>query len=319
MKTNSLTTTKTVKNKRLKTLLVKNLSGWALMLPGLILFVFFVWGPLADNILTSFYSTIGFERVDFVGVAQYVRVFEDPEFINALTNTFEYLGWSLLIGFIIPIFLGLLLSEVIHLKGFFRIAIYLPAVLSGVATAILWAYIFDPNDGGMLNTILQSLGLPTLKWTDDSDLVIPLIVLTMTWKGAGSTALIYLASMQSINSNLYEAVRIDGANAFQRIKNITLPSILPTISTLFILQVISIMQVFYEPLLIAKGSQASMTLLLLGYNYAFDSKYSGSGVGGYGFSTTGQSSAVAVILALIILGLTAVYFIVQHFVKKRYQ
>jgi len=296
----------------------KDFGGWLIMLPGLLLFAFFVWIPLSKNVYMSFFTTIGFDTDQFAGFGQYQRVFNDPEFINALGNTFEYLFWSLIIGFLIPIFLGLLLSETVHFKGFFRISIYLPAVLSGLATSILWAYIYDPNNGGMLNTILQSLGLDPIMWTNDPQLAIPLIVVSMTWKGAGATALIYLASLQSVETTQYEAARMDGASLWTRMFKITLPTILPTISTLFILQIISVMQVFYEPLLITKGSSASMSLLLLGYNYAFDSKYSGTGLGGGGYhSTAGQSAATAVILTIIILGLTAAYFALTKVITRK--
>ena len=279
------------------------------MLPGLLLFAFFVWYPLMNNIAMSFFKADGLTGFDhFVGFENFIAIFKDDRFITAFGNTFIYLGWSLLIGFILPLFIGLLLSEVVHAKSLFRILIYFPAILSGMAVVIMWTYMFDQNDNSMLNTILGLFNLPPSLFVQDSDLAIPLIVVTMTWKGAGSTALIYLSAIQNIDQNQYEAARLDGAGMFRRIFHVTIPNIMPTLSTLFILQIISVMQVFYEPLVMTKGggpNNASMSLLLLGYLYRFDTTY----------ADPGKAAATCVILFLIILLLTLVYFTVEKAMK----
>lgn len=291
-----------------RSLFFRDINGWGLMLPGLILFAFFVWVPLIFSIIISFNQTVGFDLDGLVGFQNYIEIFDDPDFVMAFKNTFVYLGWSLLIGFIIPVIIGLLLSETIHFKALFRIGIYFPAAIAGLTVSILFTFLFDPSSAGFLNNILISMGLEPILRLQDENLVIPLIVITMTWRGAGSTALIYLSAFQQIDTNYYEAARIDGAGTWNRIIHITLPSIIPMMSTLFVLQIISVMQVFYEPFVMTNGGGAdrsSLSLLLLAYNYAF---------------TDGRadlSAACTVILALIIAALSSIYFILVYVLKRK--
>lgn len=282
---------------KLKRLFKNNSVGWLLMLPGLLLFLFFVWAPLAQNIVLSFSETQGFEAIGFNNFENYKLVFNDPMFIKALTNTFKYIMWSIIIGFLIPIFLGLLLSEVVHFKSFFRLGLYFPSIVSGIAVVIMWSYLFDPNPGAVLNQVLGLFHIPASQFLSNPDLTIPLIVITMTWRGAGATVLVYLSALQNIDTSQYEAARMDGAGVFNRLKVVTLPHIAPTIRMLFILQIISVFQVFYEPLVMTSGGPdgASVSLLLLSYQYAFTS------------FNAGASAATGVILAIIIILLTLVY------------
>lgn len=269
------------------------------MLPPVALFAFFVWIPLIQNVLLSFYETVGFNKKSFVWFNNYVRVFQDPIFMKALGNTFLYAFWSILIGFLLPLVLGLLLSELVHGRGFFRIGLYFPSIVSGIAVAIMWSYLFDPNPGAVLNSFFALFGKGPYTFLSDSKAAIPLIVLTMTWRGCGSTALIYLSALQNTDSALYEAARMDGARPWHRIWYVTIPHLAPTIRMLFILQIISVFQVFYEPLVMTKGggpNGASVSLLLLSYQYAFSS-----------FDAS-ASAAVGVILSVIIIILTLVYF-----------
>lgn len=287
------------KKMRVSILIKKNWGGWLLMLPSVLLFGFFVWIPLFQNVLLSFFKTVGFERKEFLGFANYVRVFQDPIFLKALINTFLYGVWSIAIGFLIPILLGLLMSEVVHCKSIFRIGLYFPSIVSGIAVAIMWSYLFDPNPGAVLNTLFQMFGKGPYTYLDNGVTTIPLIVLTMTWRGCGSTALIYLSALQNVDNSLYEAARMDGAKSIHRIRYVTLPHIAPTIRMLLILQIISVFQVFYEPLVMTKGggpNGASVSLLLLSYQYAFQS-----------FDAS-ASAAVGVILSFIIIVLTLIYF-----------
>ena len=281
-----------------KKLFKRNWSGWLLMLPGLLLFTFFVWAPLVQNVILSFSATNGFEAVGgFNNFENYIRVFHDTMFVKALVNTFKYIMWSIVIGFIVPIVLGLLLSEVVHFKSVFRLGIYFPSIVSGMAVVIMWSYLFDPNPGAVLNQLLTAFGLPVSEFLSNQELTIPLIVVTMTWRGAGGTVLVYLSALQNIDNSQYEAARMDGAGMFSRIWHVTLPHIAQTIKMLFILQIISVFQVFYEPLVMTDGGPngASVSLLLLSYKYAFRD-FDG-----------GASAAVGVLLAAIIIVLTVLY------------
>ncbi|MDR0831943.1 MAG: sugar ABC transporter permease [Bacillales bacterium] len=285
----------------------RDLVGWLIMLPSLVLFAFFVWVPLGSNFVMSFFKDANYSS--FVGLANYKYVFSDPTFIKALGNTFIYIFYSILIGFLIPIALGILLSEVIHFKAIFRLGIYFPAIISGVAVVFLFKSLYNPENFGVINIILKWLTGQTSLLKDDAKLAIPLMVVAMTWRGAGATMLIYLSSLQTIDTSLYEASRIDGSNMWHRLWYITLPHLKNTITVLFILQIISVFQVFYEPLVMygdTKGgpNNSAMSLMLLGYDYF------------YGKGEASHGATVGVVLSLIIISISLVYFMVMKLTQR---
>ena len=257
---------------KISKLIRNNLSGWLVMLPAIILFAFFVWEPLLESIRLSFYSAQGMRTVEFVGFKNYIDVFHHPDFLPAVRNTCLYAIWSLIIGFFIPIIMAILINEMIYAKGLFRVGTYFPNVVPGLATVLMWGFILKPGKTGVLNIILGHFGMEPSIWLSDPKLTIPLIVLTMTWKGAGATALIYLAALQGINRELYEAAIIDGAGIWSRIVNITIPGLRKLIRTLLILQVISVFQILYEPLVMTNGgpNNASISIMQLVFKYAFE-------------------------------------------------
>lgn len=243
----------------------------------------------------------------FVGFGNYGAIFKDTYFISAFTNTFKYILWSIIIGFFIPMIVGFLLSEVIHLKGFFRIVLYIPSMLSGIAVVFLFQNIYGDEAYSILNVIRKSMGLERMDFRSNASIVIPLIVVAMTWKGFGGTSLIYMSNFQDIDSDLYEASRIDGASPVQRFWKITMPLMRPTILTLLILQIISVFQVFYEPMIIAGAtSKDAMTLMQLSYYYFTKNELS-------------KSAATSIILALIIIIITVVYFLITRAFEKKWK
>ena len=297
---------------RTKSRLKRDFSGWLLLAIPILLFTFFVWYPISFNVVLSFFNNEKFER--FVGFANYAAIFGDQDFLDALRNTFLYLFWSLIIGFFVPILIGFLLSEAFHAKGAFRILIYIPAMISGMAVVFLFKSMFNSNDWDVVNVILiRWFGQPKgVDWTSDYHLAIPVIILAMTWRGAGATALIYLSNFQQIDNSIYEASRIDGATPIKRFTGITLPMMSSTILLLLILQVISVFQVFYEPMVIAGAdNNNAISLMLLAYDFAYVKTDS---LGHFQFA---KSAATSVVLALIILSFTLLYFALQRFLSRR--
>ena len=276
----------------------ESFKSWLIMLPGLILMTFFVWEPLLESVRMSLYKTENIELVKFIGLKNFISVMGKANFTQALVNTFAYTFWSLLIGFVLPIALAMLIGETVRGKGLFRTAAYLPNMLPGLAVIILWSAFFSGEKSGVLNILLSKLGIPTQTYLTRSNLVIPIIISIATWKGAGATALIYMAAMASVNPELYEAAAIDGASVWQRVIHILLPSIRKLAGTLLILQIISVFQIMYEPMVLTKGGpdNASLSLMQLMWQYAFG-----------GSMDYGKASAVAVIVTVILLGMTAVY------------
>lgn len=285
----------------------KNLVAWLIMLPSLALFAFFVWVPIFQNVILSFFNDYSFSK--FEGFSNYKEIFLDDSFLIALKNTFLYILWSIIIGFFVPMIMGFLLSEVVHAKGFFRICIYIPCMISGIAVVFLFKNIYGDETYSILNVIIKAFGGDPRLWGSDPNIIIPLIVIAMTWKGAGATSLIYLSNFQQIDKSLYEASRVDGASPLKRFLHITLPQMKNTLLTLFILQIISVFQVFYEPLVIGNWggpvNDASMSLMLLSYSYAFrDSEFA-------------YAAATSVILTIIIIAFTMLYFAVTNYLNKK--
>lgn len=273
-------------------------KAWLIMLPGLILMTFFVWEPLLESIRMSLYKTENVELVEFVGLDNFISVVTKTNFTQALLNTFGYTFWSLVIGFLLPIFLAMLIGETVRGKGFFRTAAYLPNMLPGLAVIILWSAFFSGGQNGVLNILLSKLGIPAQSYLTRAEWVKPIIIFIATWKGAGATALIYMASMASVNAELYDAAVIDGAGVLARVRHVLLPSIKKLTGTMLILQIISVFQIMYEPMVLTKGGpdNASLSIMQLMWQYAFG-----------GAMNYGKASAVAVIVTLILLVLTAIY------------
>ena len=292
--------------KNYKPIIKRNITAWLIMLPALALFVFFVWLPIIRNVLVSFFAD--FDMTEFVGFGNYEQIFKDDSFLMALGNTFKYIFWSLIIGFLVPFFIGFFLSECVHAKGFFRVCIYIPCMISGIAVVFLFKNIYGDETYSILNVIIKAFGGEPRLWASDPNIIIPLIVIAMTWKGAGGTALIYLSNLQQIDTSFYEASRIDGATPFKRFIRITLPMMKSTFLTLFILQIISVFQVFYEPLVIGEWGgplDASMSLMLLAYKFAFKDLEIAKG------------AATATVLSIIIIAFTVLYFGVIKYLERK--
>jgi len=276
----------------------RHISGWLIMAPSLVLFAFFVWVPLFESVRLSLFRAQGIRLMEFVGLQNYRDIFQHPDFMPALRNTFSYTIWSLIIGFLIPIILAIIINEIRLGKSFFKTAVYIPTVVPGMAIVMLWSFIFMPGETGILNIMLGWMGVAPQPWLTNPQWTIPLIVVAMTWKGAGATTLLYIAGLQGVDSELYEAAMIDGAGIFKRIRYVTIPGIYNLARTLLILQVIAVFQILYEPLVMTNGgpNNASISLMQLVFRFAFER-----------FDYP-RAAAVSVIISLILVLLTVVYF-----------
>lgn len=280
-----------------KSFIKKNLPGWLILLPGVILFSFFVWVPLLESVRISLYSAKGMRLEGFVGFKNYLDVFMHPDFWPAMRNTFLYTLWSIVIGFVIPIIVGLFISELRRGKSALKIGVYLPNIVPGMAMVLMWSFIFRPGSTGVLNILLSHIGIEPQMWLSNPKWTIPLIVIALTWKGAGSTALLYVAGLQGIDPELYDAAMIDGAGIWKRLRYITLPGLYNLIRMLFILQIISVFQILYEPLVMTNGgpNNASISIMQLVYRYAFEK---------YDYP---KAASVSVIICVILICLTVLY------------
>ena len=275
----------------------KRLMGYLFVLPAVLSFIYFVWYPLILTFVMSLEKVNLAGATSFVGLANFKTLFADPVFGQAWRNAGYFTILALIFGYLVPVVVAVLINEVRRGQAFFRIAVYLPKVAPSVAVSILWLWLFDPSLG-LLNTILGWFNIPPSQWLLSSSTALPSLVLMATWAGFGGTAIIYLAGLQGIPEELYEAAEIDGANIWQRAWNITIPQLRPVMAVMFILQILGTMQVFTEPFIMTGGgpNNATMTILLLIYRYAFT------------YMDMGVASAASLLLFIVLAILSYIYF-----------
>ncbi|MGW1597847.1 carbohydrate ABC transporter permease [Streptomyces sp. NPDC002343] len=244
--------------------------AYGFLLGGLLCFALFSWYPAIRAVVISFQKYTPGSPPEWAGTANFTRVLHDPEFADAWRNTLAFTLLALLIGFAIPFVLALVLNELRHARAFFRVVVYLPVMIPPVVSALLWKWFYDPG-AGLANEALRLAHLPTSNWTNGTDTALVSLVLVATWANMGGTVLVYLAALQSVPGELYEAAELDGANLLQRIRHVTVPQTRFVILMLMLLQIIATMQVFTEPYVITGGGpeNATVTVLYLIYKYAF--------------------------------------------------
>jgi len=248
----------------------RQITAYLFLLPAIVLFAVFAWYPILRAVEMSFNEVTLNGQSTWVGLANYELMLKDPAFSAAWGNSLQFAGWSLLLGFFLPVGVAIGIREMRHVQGFFRIVYFLPTVVPAAISVLIWRFMYDP-DAGVLNEIMMLFGGQRLYWLQDVALVKPSIVAMMTWGAFGTTALVYLSSLQEIPTELYEAAELDGATPLSRIRHVTLPHLYPVMSVLVILQVLAVVQVFTEPFLMTNGGPGRETLTptLHIYNRAF--------------------------------------------------
>ncbi|MEU6247805.1 sugar ABC transporter permease [Glycomyces sp. NPDC047010] len=290
-----------------------NLTRWArggglhavlFAVPVVLVYAYFSWGPVIQGLVLSFQKTNLIQPAEWVGWSNFTYVLADPGLVQASLNTAYFALLALVFGFPIPIVLAVLINELRKYDSLYNALAYLPAIVPPVAAILLWKFFYDPNATGMFNTALGWIGLGPFPWLNAENSAMPSIVLYATWAGAGSTAIIYIAALSTVRTELYEAAEIDGAGIWRRIWHITLPQLRNVIFVMMLLQLIGTFQIFTEPFLFTGGgpNNATQTILLKIYNYAFVN-------GDFGAAT-----ALSVLLAAF-LGLLSVAY---YFVTKRW-
>jgi raffinose/stachyose/melibiose transport system permease protein len=274
-------------------------TGWdayILVAPAVLVFAFFVIYPLIRTVQLSLYDyELTAHTMNFVGLQNYVRMLGDPVFWISIRNNMIILVGSVVIQVGFGLVLAALLNRVIKRgRTFFRTVIFAPVVMSSVAVGVLWQIIYDPNVG-LLNTFLQTVGLPTPKqgWLGDPQLAIFMVLLTACWQYTGFAMVIQLAGMQSVPNDLYESAMLDGASERQSFLYITIPMIRNVIFVAMLLTMIGAFKVFDLVYVITRGGPAHNSEVLGTYIY-----YSAFTV-----DRAGYASALAVILLIFAITL----------------
>lgn len=281
-------------------------TAFLFIAPAFILFTAWVIIPTISSVYYSFTSWDGIsEDIKFIGLANYREIFTSARFGNALKNTAILTVFISVLENAVALAFALMVDNVRWGKNFFRSAFYIPVLISGIVSGFIWKIMYNYNFG-TFNSLLQSVGLEQFKqdWLGNTSLTLVMIGLVMIWKGAGYYMIIYLASLQSVPTELIEAAEIDGANAWQRFKSITIPLISGAFTINFTLSLIKGLKVFDEINVMTDGGPGftSETLVYLLYKVGFNE-------GRQGFGT-----AVGIMLLFIIILLNTLQ---QKFLKSR--
>jgi multiple sugar transport system permease protein len=251
-------------------------AAYFFLAPALIpIFAFFFLPALAAFVLSftdfDIYSLGNFQYARFVGLKNYRQLLQDPLFWKAMANTFYYV----LIGgpLSIAVSLGtalLINSKLGRFRSFFQMVYFAPVVTTLVAVAVVWRFIYHPRFG-LLNYVLGFFGVDPIDWLGDPAWAMPAIIIMSVWKNFGYNMIIFVAGLQSIPSQLYEAARMDGAGGWQQFKDITLPMLAPTMIFVSIIVMIGNFQLFTEPYVMTQGGPVNSTLsiVLLMYQQGF--------------------------------------------------
>ena len=275
----------------------ETILGWLMVSPFLIGFVCFTAIPMIASLIISFTEWDMLSNPEWIGFDNYKTLFfEDPLALHSLNITILFTIVSIPLNIVFGLALAMLLNTSIRGLSIFRTIFYLPAILSGVAVALMWRWIFS-SEFGLLNTLLIIIGIEGPAWLTDRIWVLPSFVIMRLWS-VGGGMIIYLAGLQSIPTNLYEAANIDGANWWHRTRFITLPMLSPTIFFQLIVGFIFSMQIFTEAFIMTNGGPADASLFYLLYLYRQAFQY----------FDMGYASALAWVLFIVILLLTIIIF-----------
>jgi multiple sugar transport system permease protein len=272
-------------------------TAYLLISPWIIGFLVFTLGPMVASMVFSFTDYSIIKPMNFVGLANFVELlFGDYRFWHSLRVTLTYAIFAIPLGLTIGLMLALLLNAKVPGIALWRTVYYTPSVVSGVAVAILWAYLFNPQYG-VINWLLNFIGVKGPGWLASPQWALWALILMSLW-GVGGGMIIYLAGLQGIPTTLYEAAEVDGASKVQQFFKITLPLITPVLFYNLVIGIISTFQIFTSVYVMTGGGPVESTLFynLYLYNNAFR------------YQRMGYASALAWVLFLIVLGLTMLVF-----------
>lgn len=270
--------------------------------PAILGFLIFTAGPMIASLVLSFTDYSVFSRsIKFIGVENYVTLLSggDALFQKSLRATFYFVILRVPAVIVISFLIAVLLNMEIRGRALFRTIVYLPSIVPVVATSMIWMWLLNP-DLGLFNQILRALDLPTSQWLYAEKSVVPSVVLTTLW-GIGGTVIIFLAGLSGIPAQYYEAVEIDGGNAFHKMFSITIPMLSPTIFFNTILVLINSFQVFTEAYILTDGGPNNASLFYVFYLWRT----------AFRDAEMGYASALAWILFLIIMVFTLIVFRTQ--------
>ncbi|ABO66203.1 carbohydrate ABC transporter permease [Geobacillus thermodenitrificans] len=269
-------------------------SAYFLLSPALFVLLLFIIGPIVFAVFLAFHKVqlLGTTSFEFVGLDNFARIANDTRAKIALWNTLKYVAIVVPCQTILALVLAATLNAGLKGQKFFRIVYFLPTLTSSAVLTLIFMWMYNQN--GFINHVLEAVGLPTYNWLGDPDVALNAIMIMNIWSTAPYFMVIYLAALQDIPDSLYEAVELDGANAWQKFWHITVPYLRPVTSFVVVMGLIGTFQLFDQSYIFSAGSggpnNSTLTVVLLIYQYAFKT-----------LGTMGYAAALAFALAIIIL------------------
>jgi multiple sugar transport system permease protein len=285
----------------------QQLAAWAFIAPALSVIALFFVVPVVAALLLSLtdfdlYALADLRNLRFAGLDNYVHVLSMPLFWRAFGNTSYFVIVGVPLSIVVSLACAVLLqSKLARFKPFVRTALFAPVVTTLVAVALIWRYLFHVRYG-WVNHLLSQVGIAPIDWLGDPNWSMPTIILFAVWKNFGGNMIIFIAALQAIPEDLYEAARLDAAGPWSQFRHITLPSIAPTLLLVSILTIAGYFQLFAEPYVMTRGGplQSTVSLLYLMYEE------------GFRWWNLGVASAVAFVLFVIIVAITRVLLLVTR-------
>jgi ABC-type sugar transport system permease subunit len=274
----------------------RQISPYLFVAPFFIIFLVFGLYPIVYSFVLSFYKGFGFEQKAFFGLGNYIHLFQDPRYGKAVLNTTKYAAGSVFILAPLALLVALAInSAYVRWKGFYRTGLFFPVITSSVVIAIIFARVFD-QQYGLLNVALGWFGIPQTGWLTDTNVVMNSFILMGIWTWLGINTLYWLAGLNGINQEFYEAAAIDGANKWDSFVHITLPMLRPIMLFIVIQAIVGSYNLFEGPFLLTSGGPADSSLTMTLYIYTQ----------GFQNFNVGYASAIAYSMTVILLILSLI-------------
>ena len=278
------------------------LTGWAFSAPFTVLFLVFMAVPVVVSLVMSFTDLRSTDlrnpfAVNFVGLDNYTRLFGDDLFLRSSVNTLVFVVFGVPLTIAVALAAATALnSGLLRFRALFRVGFYLPVVTSIVAIAVVWRFLLDP-EVGLVNNLLALVGVDGPSWLFDTTLALPSLIVMATWRNFGFLMVIFLAGLQAIPGDLYEAATLDGASRWQQFRHVTLPMLRPTLLFGGVVTGIGYLQFFEEPFVMTQGGPLSSTLSVSYHIY-----------NQFGFGNYGYAAAASYVLFVAIVALSVIQF-----------
>jgi multiple sugar transport system permease protein len=278
------------------------IAGWSFILPNFVGFATLTLVPVVVLFYLAFTNWNVFGAADWIGTANFRRMWGDASFWTALRNTLYYTSFHIPLTMAAALGLALLLNRKLRGVAFFRTVAFFPYITSIVAIAVVWNQLFSP-EYGPVNAFLRAVGVANPPgWTTSADWSMPAVIIVGTWREMGYYMLLFLAGLQTIPNQLYEAAKIDGADAWQRFRHVTIPGLRHTTFFVLVMLTIGSFKVFDLILVMTEGGPGQSTLVLSQYIYQK----------GFVESQFGYASAVSIVLFALCFGVTVIQFWINN-------